>query len=81
MLDPELQYDSAQMANLKDSPMWQVFLKYLTNLKDGALSQVMNPAINDQGTHHFRGVYTACVDMSRIPDQVINHEKESRVNA
>jgi hypothetical protein len=78
-LDPELQYDSAQMAILKDSPGWQVYLKYLHRQRDGALAQAMEPSISDQATHHFRGVYLACVDHSNIPDDVIRHEKESRI--
>lgn len=76
-----LQYDSAMMAKLQESAEWVVYTKYLDNLKNGALAQLMNPSCNDQMTHHFRGVYTACVDMARLPDDVIQHEKDVRLNA
>lgn len=78
IIDPELQYDAAQMAKLLESPEWKVYLKYLNRHMEGSLAQMMNANISDQGTHHFRGVYTACVDHARIPDDVIQLEHDKR---
>jgi hypothetical protein len=77
-IDPVLQYDSAMMAKLRESPEWQVFLKYVGNLREGAMAQMTNPQMADQMTHHFRGVYTACLDLARTPDDVIAMERYQR---
>ena len=78
MIDPQLAYDSAQMRNLLDSPVWEVLARHLERMQRNALSRVMNFSAGDQETHHWRGVYNMLVDVLNLHQIVIEHERAQR---
>jgi len=81
MIDPQLAYDSAQMRNLLDSPVWEVLARHLERMQSTALVRVMSPMAPDQETHHWRGVYTMLVDAINLPHLIIERERAQREDA
>ena len=79
--DPALAHDAAQMAVLAEHPAWRTFTTYVEQMRADALTRFSNPDETDQYTHHWRGVYTALVDVLALPQTVIDDERRSRQRA
>ena len=75
MPDPQLSYDAAQMMELRGHPAWTVLQRYLERMRGQAIDRMANPLESDQGTHHWRGVYTALTDLLALPERIIDAAK------
>ena len=78
MTDPALAHDATQLALLMERPEWHTFTRYVDEMRANALSRFADPASPDQNTHHWRGVYTALIDVLALPQSVIDAERRSR---
>ena len=78
MIDPQLAYDAAQMAILKEHPAWVVLSRYVEMNRDLALNALCDKRRPMEEIRYSQGAIGALDGVLGLPNKVIAEERNSR---